>query len=253
MRIAIKDTHRFEIQLQRTRPIDGKTIWLDCTAYVYIGSNRKAIIRGVVQDITLKKLQQQELFILSNVAKRTSNLVIITDVNRRIEWVNESVISVTGYTREELMGKTPKMFQSPKTNRAELDKINAALREKKPVWAEILNVGKNESEYWISINIVPLFNDSGEHNGFMAVETDTTERKALEFQREKTIALLEESQREIAKINSELEQKVEERTRTIKNLALFPEHNPNPVLEFNTHLKTITIQTRLQINSFQGF
>lgn len=240
MRTAIKETHRFEIQLQWTRPLDGKTIWLDCTAYVYIGSTRKAIIRGVVQDITLKKLQEQELFILSNVAKRTSNLVIITDVTRKIEWVNESVLSVTGYTREELLGKTPKMFQSPKTDSAELDKINAALREKKPVWAEILNVGKNETEYWISINIVPLFNDSGEHTGFMAVETDTTERKALEVHREKTIALLEESQREIAKINAELEQKVEERTRTIKSLALFPEHNPNPVLEFNTHLKILT-------------
>lgn len=240
MRTAIKETNRFEIQLQWTRPNDGKIIWLDCTAYVYIGPNRKAIIRGVVQDITLKKLQEQELFILSNVAKRTSNLVIITDVTRKIEWVNESAISVTGYSQEELIGKTPKIFQSPKTNRAELDKINAALLEKKPVWAEILNVGKGGTEYWISINIVPLFNDSGEHTGFMAVETDTTERKALEFQREKTIALLEESQREIAKINAELEQKVEERTRTIKSLALFPEQNPNPVLEFNTHLKILT-------------
>jgi two-component system NtrC family sensor kinase len=251
MRLAIKETNRFEIQLQWTRPTDGSTIWLDCTAYVYIGHNRKAIIRGVVQDITQKKLQQQELFILSNVAKRTSNLVILTDVHRRIEWVNESVMNVTGYSRDEVIGKTPKMFQSPKTNRAEVDKINTALHEKKAVWAELLNVAKDGSEYWISINIVPLFNDSGEHTGFMAVETDTTERKALELQREKTIQLLEESQREIAKINAELEQKVEERTRTIKSLALFPEHNPNPVLEFNTDLKSTTYSNPAAKNLLQ--
>jgi signal transduction histidine kinase len=74
----------------------------------------------------------------------------------------------------------------------------------------------------------------------MAVETETTERKELELQREQTIQLLEQSKKEIAKINEELEQKVEERTRTIKNLALFPEQNPNPVLEFNLHTKTTT-------------
>jgi two-component system NtrC family sensor kinase len=108
------------------------------------------------------------------------------------------------------------------------------------VWAELINVGKCGREYWISINIVPLFNDKGEHTGFMAVETETTERKQLELQREQTIQLLEESKVEIAKINAELEQKVEDRTRTIKSLALFPEQNPNPVLEFNLHSREVT-------------
>jgi two-component system NtrC family sensor kinase len=240
LRIAIKETQRFEIQIQWKRPTDSNLIWLDCIAYVYIGPNRKAIIRGVVQDVTSKRKQQEELFILSNVAKRTSNLVILTDTQRKIQWINESVIKVTGYSMEELVGKTPKIFQSQKSDIHEIEKINNALSEVRPVWAELINVGKCGREYWISINIVPLFNDKGEHTGFMAVETETTERKELELQREQTIQLLEESKVEIAKINSELEQKVEERTRTIKNLALFPEQNPNPVLEFNLNSQTLT-------------
>ena len=240
LRNAIKEKRRFEIQLQWKRPIDGKSIWLDCVAYVYPGPNRKAIIRGVVQDITLKKLQQEELFILSNVAKRTSNLVILTDTKRQIQWVNESVMKVTGYSLEELIGKTPKIFQSERSDKHELAIINNAISEVRPVWAELINVGKSGREYWISINIVPLYNDKGEHTGFMAVETETTERKELELQREQTIRLLEESKSEIAKINAELENKVEERTRTIKNLALFPEQNPNPVLEFNLNGKFIS-------------
>ena len=240
LRKAIKETRRFEIQLQWTRPLDQKVIWLECIAYVYPGPNRKAIIRGVVKDFTSKKQQQEELFILSNVAKRTSNLVILTDTHRRIQWVNESVFTVTGYSMEELIGKTPKIFQGERSDKQEIEKINNAISEVRPVWAELINVGKCGREYWISINIVPLFNDKGEHTGFMAVETETTERKELELQREHTIQLLEESKAEIAKINAELEQKVEERTRTIKNLALFPEQNPNPVLEFNLNTKTIT-------------
>jgi len=240
LRIAVKETHRFEIQLEWQRPDDGAPIWLDCTAYVYPGPNRKAIIRGVVQDVTTKRKQQEELFILSNVAKRTSNLVILTDTRRNIQWVNESVITVTGYSMEELIGKTPKIFQSARSDKQELEKINNAISEVRPVWAELINVGKCGREYWISINIVPLFNDKGEHTGFMAVETETTERKQLELQREQTIQLLEESKVEIAKINAELEQKVEDRTRTIKSLALFPEQNPNPVLEFNLHSREVT-------------
>jgi PAS domain S-box-containing protein len=248
LRKAIKETRRFEIQLQWTRPVDHKVIWLDCIAYVYPGPNRKAIIRGVVKDFTSKKQQQEELFILSNVAKRTSNLVILTDTHRRIQWVNESVIKVTGYSLEELIGKTPKIFQSNRSDRQEIEKINNALSEVRPVWAEIINVGKCGREYWISINIVPLFNDKGEHTGFMAVETETTERKLLELQREQTIQLLEESRSEITKINAELEEKVEERTRKIKNLALFPQQNPNPVLEFDVRNKRVSYQNQAAIN-----
>jgi len=240
LRIAIKETQRFDIQIQWTRPKDGRIIWLDCIAYVYLGGNRKAIIRGVVQDITNKKKQQEELFILSNVAKRTSNLVILTDTHRKIQWVNESVIKVTGYSMEELLGKTPKIFQSNRSDKNEIEKINKAISEVKPVWAELINVGKCGREYWISIDIVPLFNDEGLHTGYMAVETETTERKELELQQQKSIQLLEETQREVAKINAELEQKVDERTRKIKNLALFPEQNPNPVLEFNIDEKSLT-------------
>ena len=120
---------------------------------------------------------------------------------------------------EELIGQTPKIFQSERSDRLEIEKINNAISEVRPVWAELINVGKCGGEYWISINIVPLFNDKGEHTGFMAVETETTERKDIELQREQTIQLLEQSKTEIAKINEELEQKVERRTRTIKNLA----------------------------------
>lgn len=240
LKIAIKETQRFEIQVQWKRPIDNKSIWLDCIAYVFPGPNRKAIIRGVVQDITSKKKQQEELFILSNVAKHTSNLVILTDTKRRIQWVNESVTKVTGYTLEELIGKTPKIFQSQHSSREEIEKINNAISEVRPVWAELINAGKCGREYWISIDIVPLFNDKGEHTGFMAVETETTERKNLELQRENTIRLLEQSRSEIEKINAELEEKVEERTRTIRSLALFPEQNPNPVLEFDIRNRTIS-------------
>ena len=85
----------------------------------------------------------------------------------------------------------------------------------------------------MSINIVPIVNAKNDVTGYMAVENDITERKEMELQREQYVKLLEDSRAEIRTINEGLEKAVEEKTKHIANLALFPEQNPNPVLEFD--------------------
>ncbi len=173
----------------------------------------------------------EELNKLSLVAKKTSNAVIITDQDKRIQWINQSAETITGYTLEELVGKTPRIFQNERSNQAELARIGHLLKMKEPVWAELLNQAKDGREYWVSLNIVPIKNEKGEHTGFLAVETDVTERKNLELQREIYVKQLEDSRAEINAINAGLEQIVAEKTKHISSLALFPEQNPNPVFE----------------------
>ena len=143
----------------------------------------------------------EELNKLSLVAKKTSNAVIITDQDKRIQWINQSAETITGYTLEELVGKTPRIFQNERSNQAELARIGHLLKMKEPVWAELLNQAKDGREYWVSLNIVPIKNEKGEHTGFLAVETDVTERKNLELQREIYVKQLEDSRAEINAIN----------------------------------------------------
>ena len=229
----------FECRLIRVS--DHQEIWVNCKAkYIEDVEGRNIKMSGVIQDITDRKMVEEELNILSLVAKKTSNAVIITDLNKVIQWVNESVLEITGYSREEIIGNTPKMFQFEKTDRAEIKRINNSIDRQEPVWAEIMNRGKNGNEYWLSINIVPLKDDKGMLKGYMAVESDVTERKMLEFQREEYVRLLEESKNQISRINEELEEKVKEKTKNIAHLALFPEQNPNPVIEFDLEAKKMS-------------
>lgn len=139
-----------------------------------------SLINGTIQDITIRKHIENELHKLSLVAKNTSNLVVITDQNWRITWVNESLSKLTGYDGTELIGKTPKIFQCEKTNPETISYINQKLSSLEKVRTEVLNKGKYDNEYWIDLSIVPLIDNNNEHIGFIAVETDITERKQFE-------------------------------------------------------------------------
>ncbi len=231
---AFQSKGRFELNFRLRRPIDQEVIWVKCIGeFVLDDKTNDFKLAGVLQDITEQIHAQEELSVLSLVAKKTSNAVIITDKDRRIQWVNESALRITGYEMDEVIGQSPKMFQFEKTDRKEIERINLALAEGKSVWSELLNRGKTGNEYWLSINIVPLINAKQDVTGYMAVENDITERKEMELQREQYVKLLEDSRAEIRSINEGLEKAVEEKTKHIANLALFPEQNPNPVIEFD--------------------
>jgi PAS domain S-box-containing protein len=175
--------------------------WISISGKAITNSEASSIvIRGTIQDITKRKLIDKEIRKLSLVAQKTSNCVIITDTNYIINWVNESTLKLTGYTREELIGKTPSIFQFEKTNLETKRLIRNKLNELQEVKTTILNKSKSGAEYWLDLNIVPLFNEEEKHIGFMAVEVDITER--IKF--EQSIRESEENYLNILENSSEL-------------------------------------------------
>lgn len=196
------DSFELDIKVDQGLP---QPIWLFCSGKCERnGKGEICSISGTLQDITYRKKIEEELEELSLVAKNTSNSVIITDINRRIKWVNQSVLKLTGYSYDEIIGNTPKMFQFEKTDPLTLEMIREKLNNEEEVKTEILNRGKDGNEYWLELNIVPLRSRKGELYGYMAVETDITELKS--------------TSEEIKKINESLESRVLENTR--KNLEL---------------------------------
>ncbi len=185
------------------KPNANSIITMNCVAKSDGGGDANYLY-GTLQDITYRKRMEDELRELSLVAKNTSNSVIITDKNKRITWVNASTLKLTGYSYEEIIGNSPRMFQFEKTNRDTIALIKSKLSHEEEVSVEILNRGKTGTEYWLELNIVPLKKMNGEVYGYMAVETDITSIK--------------KSEEEIRKINESLEQRVLENTR--KNLDL---------------------------------
>ncbi|MCA9839524.1 MAG: PAS domain S-box protein, partial [Trueperaceae bacterium] len=123
---------------------------------------------------------------LSLVASRTSNAVVLTDAEGRIEWVNAGFTRITEYALEEVKAKKPgDILQGPETCQETIKTISESLRQVKSARAELLNYSKSGRKYWVNLEIKPIFDEQGKLSNFMAIESDVTERRqaALELER----------------------------------------------------------------------
>jgi len=97
-----------------------------------------------------------------------------------IVYVNEGFTKMTGYSRDEALGKTPRILQGPKTDRAVLDKLRQRLSEGQSFFGHTVNYRKDGSEFINQWDIHPLTNEQGEITHWVSYQHDITERKRSE-------------------------------------------------------------------------
>lgn len=97
-----------------------------------------------------------------------------------IVYVNEGFTKMSGYSREEALGKTPRILQGPKTDRAVLDKLKQRLKEGHAFFGHTVNYRKDGSEFINQWDIHPLTNEEGEITHWVSYQHDITERKRSE-------------------------------------------------------------------------
>lgn len=162
---------------------------IDNTRYYYITSLNTIYSEegGVIgytifsKDYTAIKTVQQELTQLSLVASKTDSIIIITDEVGKIEWVNSSFERLTGYRLLEVVGKKPgHILQGPNSDPNTIELIRTKLREEVPFTAEVINYSKTGREYWLSLNVSPVYDEKKVLKNFIAVQQDISERKVLE-------------------------------------------------------------------------
>jgi len=120
---------------------------------------------------------------LELVVQHTSNMVVVTNAEREIEWVNPAYTRITGWTLEEIRGRKPRSFlHGPKTDLSRADWVVQRLRRGEPVTqCEVLNYKKNGETYWCSLNIHPIRGAGGEVVRYIAIQADVTARKEQEL------------------------------------------------------------------------
>jgi two-component system, sensor histidine kinase and response regulator len=135
------------------------------------------------REVNQRKLIENQLSLLSTCVQHLNDIVLITDTEptgQRIIFVNDAFELRTGYKRDEVIGKTTKILQGPKTSRKELDRIKVALANWQPVRSELINYTKAGKEYWLDLDIVPVKDSTGWVTNWIAVERDISERKKIE-------------------------------------------------------------------------
>lgn len=137
-------------------------------------------------DVTEKRKEQEQLKLLNTAVSRLNDIIIITKAESLDEqelktvFVNDAFEKLTGYSPQEIIGKSPKILQGPKTDRRELNRIKTALRNKEAIRTQLINYTKSGMEYWIELEIVPLIDNNGECTHLVSVERDITERIEME-------------------------------------------------------------------------
>jgi PAS domain S-box-containing protein len=117
---------------------------------------------------------------LALVAARTDNMVIITDPQGRIEWVNEGFVRQTGFTLAEVEGKVPgHLLSGPETDPATTALMREQIKQGRGFHVQILNYSKAGRRYWVDIEVQPICDDQGQLKNFMAIESDVTQSKQL--------------------------------------------------------------------------
>ncbi|GAB6067263.1 hypothetical protein JCM13664_05810 [Methylothermus subterraneus] len=118
--------------------------------------------------------QQQNL--AARVFEQASEGILITDAKQNIVYVNPALVAITGYRKEELLGKTPKVFQSGHHDREFYRKMWQSLKEIGQWQGEIWNRRKNGEVYpeWLRISV--LVDDQGQVSHYVAVFADLSQR-----------------------------------------------------------------------------
>lgn len=176
--------HEYEMEM------DGAPRWFEVTAAAKTNQSEPDGYVLLVHETTEARLQQRQIRRLGRIAELTSNLVIVTDTEGRISWVNPAFEARSGWRLPEILGKKPGEFlQGPRTNPATVRRIREALHKGTPVQAELLNVTRSGEEYWIRKDIQPLTDEDGTLDGFVSVQTDITALKKSHQQAQRVRAM----------------------------------------------------------------
>ena len=139
-----------------------------------------------LRDVTARHKSQELLRLLESSIARLNDIVIITEAGPfaepgpRIVFVNEAFERRTGYTPDEVIGRTPRLLQGPGTQRGELDKIRAALEQWQPVRVDLINYKKSGEAFWVDLEVSPVWDEARKLTHWVAVGRDITERKTAE-------------------------------------------------------------------------
>lgn len=97
-------------------------------------------------------------------------------------YVNDGFVEMTGYDRDEVIGRNCRFLQGPETSEEKVDKIRKAIDDGEPITVELRNYTKGGDPFWNQLSITPVFDNNDVLTHYVGIQKDVTRRKEQEKQ-----------------------------------------------------------------------
>ncbi len=175
-----KHTHKsFEQVCRITRWSDQELRWILAAGYWEHGSDDAPVrFIGTMQDITEREELQEKLRMFEACISQVNDAVIVTDAGvgrgegEHVVFVNDAFVKKTGYSREDIIGKNPRIMQGIKTQKHELKRIKRAMSTQQSVRAEIINYDKQGKEIWVDLSLTPVMGNNNQQSHWVGIQRE---------------------------------------------------------------------------------
>jgi PAS domain S-box-containing protein len=172
----------------RIRRKDGSVRWIYSRSKTIFSKNGEPqVVTGINVDVTERKQQEEELRLYEKVVASINEAVLVSKVGPadavegpEILYVNEAFTGITGYSLNDVAGKTYLVLRGDETEPEELEKISHALAALQPVKAGFRACRKNGSPFDVELEVTPMVDETGHHTHWIFVLRDVTRRNEEE-------------------------------------------------------------------------
>jgi len=160
---------------------DGRRDWREWVDRAIFDESGKMVeIQAVGRDVTELKLAQEELVRLSSAIENAAEVVIVTDLDANIQYVNPAFEKVSGYSRAEVMGKNPRILKSGKLGTEYYQNMWETLIRGEIWTGEFINKKKDGTLFHEKGSIAPIRTPAGKVLGYVAVKRDVSREIQME-------------------------------------------------------------------------
>ncbi len=124
--------------------------------------------------------EQEELRKFRRAVEQSPSSVMMTDLEGAIEYVNPKFTEVSGYSREEVLGRNPRILKTGHLAREHYERMWRDISSGREWRGEFLNKKKNGDVYWEDASLSPIVGPGGKVTHYIAVKHDITGRKRME-------------------------------------------------------------------------
>ena len=170
---------------------DGSLYWVDTTIAPLLGDDRKPRqYISICRDVTTSKENEVKLTILKQALDASSDMILITNNEGCIQYVNPALCRFTGWSEEALIGQQRNLLDSPNTDQEVMTEMRNKLRQgvswsglllsRRRGMAPIHIAGQatpvDTLDYWVNINVAPVLKADGSVSGYVQIQRDVSEQ-----------------------------------------------------------------------------